>query len=299
MILLGYFLSRKGWFNESVPKLFSRLLIEVSIPALLISNLTSTFNKDKLISSGMGILILFGAMGISYGVSMMLSKLLKVKRNRRGIFQALFTFSNTVFVGLPVNIALFGESSIPFALLYYFVNTSIFWTVGAYGIRQDGGNGQESIFCWNTFKKILTPPLIAFAIAVAVIIAGIRLPSFLADSLKYMGNLSTPVSMLYLGIIIHSIGIKGIKFDKEMIALMAGRFVITPVLVFLFLSFIPVPDIMKKVFIIQSAMPVLTQSAILAHAYDSDHEFATAAVTVTTAASLIFIPFYMLIINRF
>ncbi|MGE4282485.1 MAG: AEC family transporter, partial [Clostridia bacterium] len=274
MILLGYYLARKGWFNDSVPTLFSRLLIGIAIPALLISSLTSNFSKDDLMNSGVGILAVYGAIGVSYGTSMIVAKLLNVKRGRRGIFYGLSAFANTVFVGLPVTLALFGDKSIPFALLYYFANTSLFWTIGAYGIQQDGTSEETSIFTWTTLKKIVSPPLIAFAIAVVLILSDIKLPSFIANASKYMGNLSTPLSMIYLGIIISSTGLRGVKFDKDMLAVMLGRFLVTPLLVFSFLKFVPVTDLMRNVFIIQSAMPVLTQSAILAHSYNSDHEFA-------------------------
>jgi predicted permease len=60
---------------------------------------------------------------------------------------------------------------------------------------------------------------------------------------------------------------------------------------------IPIPSLMTKVFIIQSAMPVIAQSAIAAKAYDSDYRYATVMVTVTTALSVLFIPVYMVLMR--
>jgi predicted permease len=54
---------------------------------------------------------------------------------------------------------------------------------------------------------------------------------------------------------------------------------------------------MTKVFIIQAAMPVITQSAIIAKAYGADYEYATVMVTVTTIISIVFIPIYMVLLN--
>lgn len=42
-----------------------------------------------------------------------------------------------MFIGLPVNLALFGEKSIPAVMLYYMVNTTFFWTLGVHNIVQD------------------------------------------------------------------------------------------------------------------------------------------------------------------
>jgi len=54
---------------------------------------------------------------------------------------------------------------------------------------------------------------------------------------------------------------------------------------------------MTKVFIIQSAMPIITQSAIAAKAYDVDYRYATVMVTVTTVLSILFIPVYMVLMS--
>ena len=55
-----------------------------------------------------------------------------------GTFASMFTLSNTIFIGLPVNFVLFGEGSLPYVLLNYIANTSFFWTIGAYSIARDG-----------------------------------------------------------------------------------------------------------------------------------------------------------------
>ena len=61
--------------------------------------------------------------------------------------------------------------------------------------------------------------------------------------------------------------------------------------------FIPVPGIMKKVIVVHAAMPAMTQTSIVSRAYGADHRYAAAMVTATTAASLVFIPLYMLILG--
>ena len=117
MISIGYILAHRGWFDDNAPRLFSRILINVSIPAFVFSNLISSFDKDRLLDAGIGIIVPFAAIGVSYGISMIVSRVLKIRPERRGAFQAMFAFANSIFVGLPVNLALFGEESTAFALL--------------------------------------------------------------------------------------------------------------------------------------------------------------------------------------
>lgn len=298
MISVGYVLTSKGWFNEEIASLFSKLVVNISLPALMISNLMDTFTKDKLLHYGMGSLAAFASILIAYILAIGLARLLNIDKNRRGAFVALFAFSNTIFIGLPVNQCLFGDKAIPYVLLYYVANTSLFWTMGIYGIARDGNNGDRlPVLSLETIKKIFSPALMGFITGIVFIFLGIKLPRFVMDTFKYIGNLTTPLSMFFIGIVIHDMTVKDIKFDNKVLALLIGRFIISPLLAFAVLYFLPLEILMKKVFIIQSSLPVMTQISIVSRAYGSDHKFAAMMITITTVLSLLVIPFYMYIMN--
>jgi predicted permease len=292
MISIGYYLSYKGWFNEYVSKLFSRIVMNIAMPALMISNLMTTFNKEMLVNSGIVLIGPLTAMGTLYIVGMGISKLLGVHKRRQGTFCSMFAFSNTMFMGLPISISLFGEESVPYVLLYYFVNTNLFWTIGAYGIRRDSGDEKRPLFTRETLSKIFPPPLSFFLLVVALILLEVRLPKFIMESSKYIGNLTTPLSMLFIGMSLYRVGFSKLRIDRDSIVLVAGRFVIAPLLAYALLSFLPVSELTRKVFVTIAAMPVMTQTAIVAETYGADHEYVASMITVTTIASLIFIPVY-------
>ncbi len=297
MIALGYYLTRKGLFDEGVSKLFTKLVVNVSLPALMISNLLTVFDREKLYSAGKGIIIPFASMLICYVAAMVVARIINVKPERKGIFQAMFFASNTIFMGMPVNLALFGEKSTPYVLFYYAANTTLFWTIGIYGISKDKKGCEDRIFSMNTVKRIFAPPLLGFLAGLILILLGVRLPTFIMDSCKYIGNLTTPLSLLFIGITFSTISIKDIKLDKDMLALLLGRFVLSPLVVYALALVIPIPSLMTKVFIIQSAMPIITQSAITARAYDVDYRYATVMVTISTVLSILFIPVYMVLMS--
>lgn len=293
MILVGYWLTKKGWFDEKASALLSRIVIGISLPALMVSNISSSFDKEAILRLGPGVIVPLVTILSSYGLAYLLGMILRLPPKRRGLFRALFAFSNTIFVGLPVNIALFGDASVPFVTLYYLVNTTLFWTIGVYYIRRDGEDKDVKLLSLETLRRIVTPVLISFIIAIGLVFLDIKLPRFLQSSLKYAANLTTPLSMLIIGITIESIGIRGIRVTREMIAVLAGRFIVAPATAWFVLSRIEAPDLMRKVFFVVAAMPVMTQIAIVSKAYDADHRSASIMVTVTTVASLFIIPFYM------
>jgi len=293
MITIGYFLSSKGWFDEKSSKLLSKLVVNLSLPAYMISNLVSNYSKDELLKLGSGLVIPFSSMILCYLIAIAAARLIKIPGGRAGTFCSMFAWSNTIFIGLPVNLALFGDESIPYVLLYYIANTTLFWTIGVYGISRDGGNSGGKLFSASNIKRIFSPPLTGFLIAIALIMLGIRLPQSILDTCRYLGNLTTPLSMLFIGIIIHSVKIREIKADKEMVVLLAGRFLVAPLLVFAMSFVLPIPLLMKKVFVIQAGMPAMTQTSIVAESYDADYKYAAVMTAATTIVSLVSIPLYM------
>lgn len=293
MIAVGYVLTRKGWFNTDTSNLFSKLVTSVALPPYMIYNIMSTYTKDKLIEAGPGLIVPFASIAAAYLLAMGISVVFGIKRQRRGAFRSMFALSNTIFVGLPICLALFGEQSTPYVLLYYIANTTIFWTIGVYGIGCDGQQTKTSIFNIDTIKRIFSPPLIAFILAVILVLLDVQLPHFIMDTCRYIGNLTTPMAMLFIGIVIATTGIKGVKIDADIIMLMAGRFIITPIITLLLSYFLPMPDLMRRVFVIMAAMPAMGQTPILCKSYDADYQYAAAAVTLTTIISMIAIPLYM------
>ncbi|MFW5991953.1 MAG: AEC family transporter [Halanaerobiaceae bacterium] len=297
MISIGFILSKKEWLNEATSKLFAKIVINISLPALMVYNLMTSFSKDELINLMGGIIVPFTGIALSYLLSIPVSKILQIKPERRGLFRALFAFSNTIFVGLPVNIALFGEKSVPMVTLYYIANTTLFWTIGVYGIRGDTAEGNGGIFSVDTIKRIFSPILLAYIFSILLILLEIKLPNFLLDTCKYMSQMTTPLSMLIIGTIIYSIDISGFRIDRDVVVLLIGRFLITPLLIYYIFTLFNGPVLMGKVFVVEAAMPVMTTIAIVGHAYGADHKYATFMVTISTVASLLIIPLFMLFLG--
>jgi hypothetical protein len=297
MVALGFALTKKGWFNEDTGKLFSKIVTKISLPAFMISNLTSNFTKELLLTSSIGIFLALINMILCYGLGQLLGRVFKVDGKKRGLFSVMFGLSNTIFIGLPVNTALFGSESTQFVLLYYITNTLFFWTLGVYGIKKDSGQVSAKMFSFETLKNIITPPIITFIFTVALILLCIRLPKFFLSACTYVGNLTTPLSILFMGITLTRLEKNSIRITRETILVVMGRFIFAPFIMFLLIGPLSFPLLMKKVFILEAAMPVMTQAAIVTEAYGGDFKEATVLCTLTTAISLIFIPIYMILFN--
>lgn len=302
MIALGFGLAKKGWFDAGASALLSRLVVSVALPAYMMANLMGGYDRAGLLAMLPGLPIPFVVMGACYALARGLAALLRIPPGRRGTFAAMFALSNTIFIGLPVNLALFGEASLPYVLLYYIANTTIFWTLGSYGIARDGailqGRPQPAFISREGLARILSPPLVSFMAAVALILVGIHLPKPLMDLSKTLGAMTTPLSMLFIGIVISKVEWRKLKLGWEILLVLAGRFIFSPLVLILLVYRLDLPPLMKEVFLVQATMPAMTQTPILAQAYGADAEFAGLGTSLTTVLSLFSIPLCMALIGR-
>lgn len=297
MIVIGYALAYKKWFTEESSNLIVKLVTQISLPALMIYTLMVNFSKQQLVSSALYLILPFASIAIAFLAAIFCAKVIKVKKSRKGLFISLFFNSNTIFMGLPINEALFGLKSVPYVLLYYIANTTFFWTLGIYEISKDGDGANRKLFSIETVKKIVSPPLLGYIVGVILILLGVKLPLWAMDTCRYLGNITTPLSMLFIGATIYSIDLRKVKIGIDSIAVMFGRFLVCPLIIVILCSFIPIPRLMEEVFIIQAGMPVMTNSAIVSKAYNADYEFSAIMISITTMASVAVIPVYMGMMN--
>jgi predicted permease len=194
-----------------------------------------------------------------------------------------------------MNISLYGEESTPFVFLYYIANTLIFWTVGVYNIKKHSfTQGSDGIL--HAIKKIFSPPLIGFILGVLLIALKIRLPEFLDRSFNYIGQLSTPLSMFFIGTVIYQMDFGKWRLDRATVLILLGKFIISPLMIMGLLLFFDFPDLLEKVFIIQGAGPIIAQAALVAEYYEVNASYAAFMVGLSTILYMFILPIYALIL---
>ena len=292
IIVLGYILQVKGWFGDAFGPNLSRLIMNVALPASIFVSVMKYLTLDKLISLSGGLLYTFVAFILGYIVAYIAVVVFKVRPGRRGTMINTFVNANTIFIGLPLNVALFGDQALPYFLIYYITNTISTWTLGVYLMTSDSKSGQSKETSKFDWKKLLPAPLVGFLVALLFLILRISIPDFATNTLTYVGNIVTPLSLIYIGIVLAKAGLNTITFDKDTIVTLVGRFILAPLIMLLVLKFFA-PNMVTaefKTFMIQSATPALAVLPILANQGKGDVEFSTNVVTLSTVLFIVVIP---------
>ena len=306
IMLLGYILRKQGWLADSFGGNVSKLITQIALPASIFMSVQNNLTRGKLFNLFAGLLLPFIGVVISYIVAFILVKVLKVKVGRRGVFINTIANANTIFIGMPLNLALFGSAATSYFLIYYIINTVSTWAFGVFLIKNDDptlvkAEKQHNKINW---RKILPMPLVGFFVAVIWLLTGIQLPKFLGDTFNYVGNLVTPLSLIYIGIVLANAGLKSIHFDKDTVFALLGRFILAPVVMILLVKWfgptvlhLDIANLMGKTFIVQSATPALAVLPILAGEAHGDVDYATNVVVLSTLLFIIVVPVLMLIIG--
>ena len=332
LISLGYFLKGRGMFNPTFSGNLSRFIMSVILPAGVFVSVLHHLHMSDLWDLRYGLLVVMLTYVIAYIVAFIMMKMLKVPKGRRGIFINMVVNDNCLFIGLPVQIALFGPEALPYFLLYYIGNTISVWLVGVFLIELDPlpnpdnglgdslvngpgnkenqggsegnvanfGKGQKPKFDW---KKLLPPPLIGFIVALIFLYFEIPLAPILHNTLNYLGDMVTPLSLIYIGIVLHDAGLKSMSLNKDSIGGIVGRFVISPIIMFCVImglqygAGIVLEPIAIITFVVQSAGPVIAVLPIVANEAKSDLPFATGLVMISTILFVVVIPIIMEILT--
>ncbi len=286
---LGFILKKRKVFTPSSEKFILELLQKLAIPGLMLYNVTTQFSEDFLGSNYPVILASFLSILAAIIIGLVLARIFGIQEKNQGLLTSMFAFSNTVFIGIPVTTGIFGEQGIPFLMLYYLMNTILFWTLGIYLIAGEQG---ATLFSWQSIKKIFNPAMLAILIGFLLLMNDISLPTPITSSLRYLRDIVTPLSTLYMGALIADLSFKKLPGLKPTLLIILGRFFISPLLTYGILMFFGFSGLMVQVLVITSALPVMMQISVVASYYGKDKQYTAFMTALTTLLAIFILPLY-------
>ena len=301
MIAIGYILKKRHWFHHTFSENVSKLITNVALPCSIFYSVLKYLNMEALKEVSNRLIFTFASVIIGYVAAFLVIKLVKMREGRRGVFYNAVVNANTIFIGLPLNMALFGEAASKYYLMYYITNTVSIWTLGYMLLASDPTENIGDAKGGFDLKKLLSPPLIAFVIAFAVLLSGIKVITPIVETTKYLGSVVTPLALLYIGIVLADAGLHSIRFDLDTNLALLGRFVFSSVVMIVLLKiavhFVKLDPLEIKTFVIQSAAPVFAALPILTNETKGDIGYSTNVVTTSTILFILVVPLLMSILN--
>lgn len=302
---LGFFVYGRPWAGDKAITLISKLLVNVSLPCMLLYSMVNSVSHEELISFGMLLPITVLFIVLLYYFSFLFAKIFKVRKGRQWTFAMMSSLSNSIFLGLPVCTMIFGMESVPLVMLGFIASSLITMTIGISGIIKDasflGANNAHLNMVTQIKNTLLNPIMLSLFAGLLLNLLNIQYFTSLNTALGYVSGMTTPLSLIFIGMFIRTMKLKEFIPDKDSVIVLIMRFIISPVLAYgfykLFVYFgVQIDQYAINVLVVQIACCVLTMTSIFAIEYKADGKFATKTVAISNIIFLFFLPIYIVIL---
>ncbi len=213
-------------------------------------------------------------------VSIVVAKKLFSSPKEYSIATVAAIIGNTGNLGIPINIAIFGEESIPYTTVINLMNVFVVYTVGVFYYSRGTYDIKTSLL--NIVK---IPILWASIIAILLSIYGYRPSGAIANTLMMGAYASMTMQLFLFGIYLYGTKIKEVS-KRLIIWVIAFKFVLLPLIAFIVLSFLELDSMIKGIIFIELMMPLAVANVNLASLYECKPKVVTALVFIS---SLVFL----------
>ena len=290
VIAIGVVVRRVHWIEGEAETSLIRLVVNLCYPCLIFE---SVAGNAALRSPGNLLLPPLVGFGVTYlGIQ---AGLLVAKAIGLHVGTGLRTFALAVgitnygYLPLPIMEGLWGPDSRGVLLVHNVGVEAALWTVGVLVL-----SGESLRDGW---RRLVSPIMVSLALAVLCNLAGVtpHLPQVVTDSIHALGVCGIPLGLIMTGVSLASfLAAPSELFDaKVMGAATALRLGVLPLLMLGLAKWLPCSVELKRVIVVQAAMPAAMVSVIVARLYGGHPRTAVQIVFGTTALGIVVIPLWL------
>ncbi len=285
-IALGYAIHKAGIMNDEVDHGLSRLVLEVALPCLIVSSISSV---EVLPGAGTVAVVLacsagayVFALAMGYGVS----AAMRVPEDVAPAYRYLITFGNCGFMGFPVAAAVLGQQSVLLLAIANIPANLVMFSLGVSMFRSHGG--------WRRMARARrvrgSPTLIASIATLVLVLAGVNDLGILGGAFDIVGQLTTPAALLIVGSSLARFDLRAMFGNWRAYVATFFRLLAIPVVVLVALQALGVNPAITAVVALGIGMPVATNGTLYCLQYDVDLKPMVQATFLSVVGSIATIP---------
>ncbi|MCZ2257785.1 AEC family transporter [Sporosarcina sp. G11-34] len=196
-------------------------------------------------------------------------------------------FMNSGNYGAPVVLFAFGTVGFDYAVIMMVFQSLLMNSVGIFFASI---GGEEKATLRQSVQRVIRMPLIYAAVAgILLQLVKITIPETLMTGISLVADASIPTVMLVLGMQLAAIARKKVAY-RYVSAVVVIRMVLSPLIAFGILYFMPVNDLLKAVIIVQASMPAAANTTMFALQFGTEPDLVSFTTFITTLISILTIP---------
>ena len=217
-------------------------------------------------------------------------------------------FGNVGYLAMPLFKSIFGEKGLVYAVFFIIMHDVLNWTLGVYLLNKHGGNSWK-----DTFKQFLNANTISYTLGLIFAFTNIQhfikaspvagvVYNVVYNTLNPLGNATLYLVMIFIGLTMAESRIGRFRelFTKKVTLFLAFiKLLLIPATAYVILSLLGgfVDPFVRKILVLELAMPCAAITSAMALQYGSDHRLATDNIIYTTFFAMITLPLFLFLLN--
>ena len=295
LIMVGVYLYKRQRLSNMSSKQLSWIIVNITNPITLLCAALSEEQKVSAKEVGIAFLCFAIMYAILIPLAYLIPMLLGVDKDRRYAYRMLAIFGNVGFIGIPFSAAVLGTRSLIFVSLCGLTFNMIIYTYGVASLKKTAtlqnpdGQAQDDF----SVKNLINSGTVMAVVTVIVYLSDIKVPDGVTKTLSYIGNCTTFLSMIVLGVSVAQMVPREVFTRWRLYVFVVIRQILVPImLIFIFRPFIK-NELILHTIAVMSAMPAANLPLMMAKQYGVKEDMISAGIILTTVMSIITIPAVM------
>ena len=269
ILFTGWFLRKINFIDDKMDHSINKLVVYFAYPCLIVHNIGELdLTADVLADFGLTFVLslvffyLYGFFCKGY------ARLRKYPKNVSGIAEFAMSMPNNGFMGFPVALIFFGDSGLLLMLAH---NAAMNFFIFTYGVKllrdmktDDHPPMTPKRFITAVVKLLLNPNILALFIGFAFSMLGNGVPGVLDEYLLYIGNVSTPMAMIFIGSTLTNYKFRDIIRSVVTIEGSAVKLLLLPLLTLAAVAFLPIDPLIRSILVLGISFPTAATVPMLA-----------------------------------
>jgi malate permease and related proteins len=289
VIVAGGLIRRANWLTEEADHTLMKLVVNLLVPALILDALLGNEALREATNVIVAPLVGFATVCLGLFAAYAAAPLFGLKElTRRRTFSFTIGIYNYGYIPIPLTVLLFDRETLGVLFLHNLGVEVAIWTV-CLGLLRGGMQGN--------WRAMINPPILAVFAGLVVHYSGLfpYLPGFLLTSINLLAASAIPLALLLIGA---TMADNLSEFDPTRGAstVVGACLMKLVVIALIFLGvalLLPVSQELKRVIVLQAAMPAAVFPLIMAKHYGGHVATALRVVFWTSLVSLVTIPLWI------
>lgn len=293
LIGIGLLLYKKEMLSEMTSKQISGIIVNVTNPALLICSAFQDGPKVSLQELGMALGIYLIVYIILIAVSFLIPRILRVPDMYRYAYQMLTIFGNVGFIGIPLASAVLGTQSLIFVSIYNLIFNILIYTFGISLLQKAAAKqspNSDMPVTSPVWKKLINAGTISAVATIIFYLSDFSVPAIVPSTLNYIGQATTLLSMLVLGVSVAQMAPKDIFSHPKLYVFTFLRQLLLPIGCILLLGPFTQNPLILNTMALMLAVPAANMPLMLSKQLHVDTDTISQGIILTTILSLVTIP---------